>query len=1228
LPQPGPRPSLRALLLAVLCHLGLTLALAGSAWAQAGAAGKIVHLKGLVETFSAQEAAWKKPAPGQFLAPGDAVRTGADGWAAILLADESLLQINRQSHLVLKQVPATAGWHQKTPVLPAGLSQKRSVYRVESGEIWLRNKNAAAAIEIQTPTVSAGVRGTELDLSVAPDLSVTLTVLEGRVGAWNERESLELARGEQLVARPGQPLVKRLLVSPEDAVQWTIPIPPLLDYRDLPLLTKDLDALARERQSLEAALQARPRDEARLIKLGQVERDLGRPGRAAELFEAALQLRPGQARALTGLGWTWLDRRRPEEALKAFEAAQPPEPMTWLGRSAAQALLGLPGEAARAVSEGLKFYPGSPLLRLQEAFLLLSGGRIKEAQEVLGRLTADRPEQGLAWGLLALSRLALNHKAEALKAAQEAVRTAPGSPTPWLIKAYAHQAAFDLEAALEATGKALALAPDNVPALVNLGKLRFGMDYLDRAWAAVERAVGLAPGDAEARNVLGFLLLARGRADEATAAFNRAAELDPGLGEPHLGLALAHMRRGNEGSALEELSTAVLLEPRRALFLSYWGKMLYQIRRLDRAMDVLEMARRLDPNDPTPELYQAIILRDKNRPGEAIQAVNRAIALNDNRAVYRSRFLLDKDLAVKNVALSILYDQLGLQAWAFNKATASVKSDYMNSSGHLFLAGTLLGLEGRGRAGAGEQLLARILEPANVNSANQFNEYTCFFEKPSFNGLLSGQAGSHDLTSTQLIGWGAVPAANLFLAADYMESHTDGWRDTNYQTSRQAAAMLKWDASLKQGLMLAGSHSFLDQGDSLYPRYEYDSPVKPDDFNDIRQEYVELGYRYHFSPDADLIFYASSTDSGGRNSSHDLLGPYGQGSSAVYYDYYGDTTYGQAYNMVQGQFHWRLNRHQLILGSIHYWGRKDVSDDWAIYPSPGRGGGRQPILTGRDEHAVSQSFHTYYVQDIWRLSPSLTAEAGLYFDVMDAGNAFAGTEWSLCELNPRLGFIWTPTERDTFRLAGFRYLMPYWTSRIDPMDVAGVTIFFNYTEASLIQEADLVWEREWSSGFFAANPFYSEREYNYEVSGDAGGLRRTDRGRLHGLRLSLNQLLGHGLGLAAGYSYLDLEDEQLPEADRREHRAGLALTFVHPSGFSAQAVEIVRHLLPKSEERENETIWLTDLKFGYELPGKWGTIGLQVYNLFDQHFNWITDQFVFQGRAPERQIILSLSLNF
>jgi hypothetical protein len=44
---------------------------------------------------------------------------------------------------------------------------------------------------------------------------------------------------------------------------------------------------------------------------------------------------------------------------------------------------------------------------------------------------------------------------------------------------------------------------------------------------------------------------------------------------------------------------------------------------------------------------------------EALHKLQKAIELNDNRAVYRSRLLLDSDLAARSAALARIYSDFG-----------------------------------------------------------------------------------------------------------------------------------------------------------------------------------------------------------------------------------------------------------------------------------------------------------------------------------------------------------------------------------------------------------------------------------------------------------------------------------------------------------------------------------------------------------------------------------------
>ena len=333
-------------------------------------------------------------------------------------------------------------------------------------------------------------------------------------------------------------------------------------------------------------------------------------------------------------------------------------------------------------------------------------------------------------------------KDTAKEAADKAVEIDPENSSSHVVLAYVQQSRFELEAAMKSANAALRINADNTLASVILAQLQFGSGYGEQAMNTLLTAQKKEPNNAMINNLAGFVLLSLHRLDDARNAFNLALESDSGMAESHMGLGIIDMREGKTDRALEEITNAVVLDPQRSLFLSYWGKMLYQVKRYDKALDMFEHAALLDKKDPTPVFYKSIVLRDLNRSGEAIESLNQAIALNDNRAVYRSRFLLDQDLAVRNVDLSILYNQLGLTRIAEKKAVAAIKSDYTNYSAHLFYAGVLGSQDDRSYPAGSEALLARMLQPANVNTFNTFNDYTSFFEQPDIGGQITARGGN------------------------------------------------------------------------------------------------------------------------------------------------------------------------------------------------------------------------------------------------------------------------------------------------------------------------------------------------------------------------------------------------------------------------------------------------------------------------------------------------------
>jgi hypothetical protein len=122
----------------------------------------------------------------------------------------------------------------------------------------------------------------------------------------------------------------------------------------------------------------------------------------------------------------------------------------------------------------------------------------------------------------------------------------------------------------------------------------------------------------------------------------------------------------------------------------------------------------LDPNDPTPYFYDAIAKQTTNRPVEALHDMQRAIELNDNRAVYRSRLLLDADEAARSASLGRVYSDLGFQRLALVEGWKSVNIDPTNFSAHRLLADTYSVLPRHEVARVSELLQSQLLQPLNM----------------------------------------------------------------------------------------------------------------------------------------------------------------------------------------------------------------------------------------------------------------------------------------------------------------------------------------------------------------------------------------------------------------------------------------------------------------------------------------------------------------------------------
>ncbi|NNJ94701.1 MAG: TonB-dependent receptor, partial [Halobacteria archaeon] len=394
----------------------------------------------------------------------------------------------------------------------------------------------------------------------------------------------------------------------------------------------------------------------------------------------------------------------------AAKAGQAPQARTVVRpRDAAQWSLYYPPILATGGGQGV-----SPALR--QAADDLSVGRVDEARSgVEQAIAAGGADAGLAYALRAVINVVQNQPDQALADAGQGVSLSPDSTAAKIALSYAQQAKYRISEARDSLQQAVAQQPENALAHARLAELQLMLGERAQASASAQQAVALAPNLGRTQITLGFSALAEFRNEAARAAFEKAIALDSADPLPHLGLGLAKISDGDLLAGRQEIEIAVGLGSSDALLRSYLGKAYFEEKRGPLDADQFDIAKQLDPNDPTPHLYSGIARQTENRPVEAARDLEKSIELNDNRAAYRGRLLLDKDRAARGTSLSRAYNDLGFSQLGVNESTRSLTLDPANDSAHRFLSDTYRNVRRREISRVSELFQAQMMQDNNIN---------------------------------------------------------------------------------------------------------------------------------------------------------------------------------------------------------------------------------------------------------------------------------------------------------------------------------------------------------------------------------------------------------------------------------------------------------------------------------------------------------------------------------
>jgi len=1036
---------------------------------------KVVSVQGTVEAQREGESQWQQVALNNTFCAGDKIRVQKRSRADIALVNSPVLRLDQNSTITLR-----------------GIKEERtSIVEMFSGAAHFFSR-VTRNLEVRTPSVNAGVEGTEFFLQVGEDKTL-LTIFEGKVLASNDAGSLAVMGGQSAVAEKGKAPVMRVVVKPRDAVQWALYYPPIV-------------------------------------------------------YEHPADLKENDPRFYT----------------------------------------------SRASSS-------------------LQIGRVDEAKADIERALELDPNNSMAFALQSVIAVTQNEKEKALELAGKAVQSDPNSAEAHIALSYAQQANFNLEGALNSVKEAVRVQPENALAWARLAELRLSFGELEEAFSAAQKAVTLNPNLSRTQTVLGFAYLTQVRTKEAKAAFEKAIELDQADSLPRLGLGLAKIRAGEMDEGRREIEISASLDPDDSITRSYLGKAYFEEKRTKQSSEEYAISKGLDPSDPTPYFYDAILNQTTNRPVEALHDMQKAIELNDNRAVYRSKLLLDADLAARSASLARVYSDLGFQRLALVEGWKSVNMDPANFSAHRFLADSYSVLPRHEIARVSELLQSQLLQPINITplqphlaesnlfvisgggpASQSFNEFNPLFNRNGYALQVNSIAGENSTFGEEIVASGIYNKASFSVGQYHYE--TAGWRKNANQNDNIVNVFLQYELSPETSVQAEYRYRDNETGD-LQLRF-FPEDVNVGETITERKNTFRLGARHAFSPSSVVLASFIYTNADLSDNDHQPI--FAPGIVNLF-----DAKRPEEAYSGELQYLWS-SRYVNITAGAGY-----VTINGEITSSIGFDG--LPFTI--DNPAISTDLrHTnWYLYSYVKPLNNLTLTVGASLDFTDGDSPDVSDK---DQFNPKFGITWNPVPNTTVRAAAFRVLKRTLITNqtLEPTQVAGFNQFFDDFNGTEAWRYGAAIDQRFSKGLFGGVEF-SQRDPQVPAVDSVSGEPTEADWDESLFRAYLFWTPYPWVGLRAEYQYEKIErDQELTDGVREmeTQRVPLGISFYHPSGVSAsvtttyykQEGEFEHINIFEGMESGKDDFWLVDAAINYRLPKRYGFITAGATNLFDKDFKY------------------------
>jgi tetratricopeptide (TPR) repeat protein len=934
--------------------------------------------------------------------------------------------------------------------------------------------------------------------------------------------------------------------------------------------------------------------------------------------------------------------------------------------------------------------PGSDAERVYCAGLLLGVGQVEPAEAALASLSvtnaSSRPQRIAA---------ALRQLIAAVKRQPNPAAVRPQLATEFLANSYYEQSraipGISLATALDSARRAVTNSPDFGFGWERVAELEFSFGHTGQALEALNKSLALAPRNAQALALKGFLLAAQNHTGEAMSWFNQALAVDSALGNAWLGRGLCRIRRGDTAGGREDLLVAAALEPQRAGLRSYLGKAYADAGDYPRATKELQLAKKLDPNDPTAWLYSALLNQENNRINDAIRELEKSQELNDNRSVYRSQLLLDQDQAVRSANLAAMYQDDGMFDVAVREASRAVNYDYANYSAHLFLANSYNALRDPNEINLryetpeeNEFLVANLLAPVNAGTFSPTisqQEYSPLFERDRLGVVSSTEYLSRGAWTESGAQFGTVD--NFSYEVDGFYRSDPGQRVNDDIEQRQLSLTLKQQLTPQDTVYFNVEQYQADFGD-VFQHFNPDITNSDVRYHETQDPMVSLGYHHEWSPGVHTLFFAARLNdtTSFTNSTQPSL-------FQVFPDIGGVPTFISAQNITMSEHFvrkldiysgelqqiWEGPAHNTIIGARIQYGHFNTT---VLQDNPDPVA--QAFLNPPPQQDIISLFKriSFYGYHQWQIFEPLQLIGGVTYDHLTFPEnsllaPISDQEKTMDKISPKAGLIWMPLDDTTFRFAYTRSLAGAsldQSYQIEPSQVAG----FIQNYRSIIPESiagenagakfetyDLSLEQKFSTGTYLGisgeilNSTVNRVDGVFDYLPDEfdnpvpTSLHENLDYQEKSLLFTVNQLLGRDWSLGARYRLsqavlhdnfpnvpvtspsLNIDKPIIP-SQRTEgvlQQLSLSAIYNHPCGFFAQE-EADWYGQSNSGYTPGEPgadFWQFNAFVGYRFPRRKAEITLGLLNITDQNYN-LNPLNLYNELPRSRTLVLRLQLSF